>query len=527
MVSRRQAIQWGLMGLATLGGCSTPVRPLLLTPKGACPSPEAPEPSDTEVVLNARFHLFNLRDLPLADLLGQWSLYGNRDWPLSAQAMRLFGACVQTWAAQTAPSLAQERAATQAQTAQAHPAVGQGEAFFAQLFELTQQWGKAPDWKRKILIKQWGEGTDLKAQMVQVFRHYGGERMEALVQLQARLAEEAPGGQPLAGQGPLSDLARWAQAHADWRGRILSQAFEATGAQVMAVGLFHGVPWLQTDQTPASLAPEPLSEQMEHLQTLATASKGRILPLAPFDPWEQVVARAQGGEGLLQKLSQGQWAGVEIWPALGFRPLGNAKLHFFRKPEVEHFGVQLDAVLGELFEYCAQKGLPLVARSADHSPSGYCYGLRSAPEHWAKLFEAQPELKSRLKVNLAQFGGHWAAIPPLNTKESLICEREEADRKDWREELAQLMACVPGLYADLGSTGGDRAAWQRELARLLERYPHLAHRLLWAADASWSGLALWSASNAKETNALLEEVRPGLGGAVVRRNGARFFGLSG
>ena len=141
------------------------------------------------------------------------------------------------------------------------------------------------------------------------------------------------------------------------------------------------------------------------------------------------------------------FAGVKLYPPMGYYPLGNASLPIdgfppaaARTPYAAEFGRRLDAALLALYEFCAENDVPVMTHTAPSKGAGVFkvtedrlipYETRAHPKGWARVL-ARPGL-SGLRVNLAHFGG---GHDPKVTQ-------------DWREAIGMLMDTYPNVYSDL------------------------------------------------------------------------------
>ena len=123
-------------------------------------------------------------------------------------------------------------------------------------------------------------------------------------------------------------------------------------------------------------APVSIPKQIELMERLSIAFKGRIHGFAPYDPWRQVddefnkrdetalnsVKRAVLEHGLI---------GVKLYPPMGFRAITNTELsvkdfpsHLGSKPYQSGFGAALDAALERLYAFCVENQVPVMAHAA-------------------------------------------------------------------------------------------------------------------------------------------------------------------
>jgi len=187
------------------------------------------------------------------------------------------------------------------------------------------------------------------------------------------------------------------------------------------------------------------------------ASQGRIHPFVPFDParqiaWEKGLTSPGGGpephnslEMVKDAVENKGFIGVKLYNALGYRPLNNASVDQERTKIPLHremcytramTGQDFDRVLTELYDYCADNGVPITA---------HCLmdGIESYPKasfdfaragFWRDVLD-DARYKDSLHVNLAHFGWHQS-------------EGYGGD-KGWTKEICRMMSDYPHLYTDV------------------------------------------------------------------------------
>jgi len=138
-----------------------------------------------------------------------------------------------------------------------------------------------------------------------------------------------------------------------------------------------------------------------------------------------------------RKPPRGSFAGVKLYPPLGFDPWPSD-------------GAELDATR-LLYAFCERRGVPLVVHCDDQ---GYrTIALERAlhlsdPDRWLPVLAAYP----RLVVDFAHFGERY-----LGRMKS---------RGDWTASIVRLMERYPGVYADVAFNGSDPAYYSK-LERLV------------------------------------------------------------
>jgi glycerophosphoryl diester phosphodiesterase/predicted TIM-barrel fold metal-dependent hydrolase len=220
-----------------------------------------------------------------------------------------------------------------------------------------------------------------------------------------------------------------------------------------------------------------LPEQIEMMAKLAILYDGRIVPFVAYDPFRDVVTNGRSLEWVKTAIEGYGFAGVKLYPPMGFRASGNAARGAagFRpwrsqiekqlgKGALDGFGAQLDQRLAALFAYCAANGVPIMAHT---NQSNYSHPLaREAadPSYWSPVLSA-PATQS-LRVNFGHFGGMNAL-----------------DGSAWPHAIITTMGQHPNVFADLSNYDLHKAsAYFDRLGQVLGRDQHLHGQLMYGSD---------------------------------------------
>lgn len=210
-----------------------------------------------------------------------------------------------------------------------------------------------------------------------------------------------------------------------------------------------------------SLPQTTFAQQIELMEMIQRLYPGRCHGFVSFCPWRQVddeSHNAKAGAGFSRRrqtalelvkdavLNRG-FAGVKLYPPMGFLPIGNSELPIdafppwaAETPYASKFGSALDEALRGLYRFCTEHGVPVMAHCAMTNGAGVYtdaaghaenYAVRAHPFGWARVL-AEPEFAS-LRLNLAHFGSG----------------RNSAETAQWRGVIGQLMDAHDGVYADL------------------------------------------------------------------------------
>ena len=222
--------------------------------------------------------------------------------------------------------------------------------------------------------------------------------------------------------------------------------------------------------------------------------------------------------------------GVKVYPPMGFQATGNANIDggdaafpAWLVKGYPGYGKRLDDALAQLYQWCSDHGVPIMAHCAASQGSAPNYACRADPLYWGEVLTQFP----KLKVNLGHFGGIWQFDdhPSDGT-----CKTA-----DWTTPIAELMVKHDGLYADVGDFANVlNRSWDTDLPQIMARltslvktYPVVSQRLMYGTD--WQLLDLEPENEVYYTRmrdqmsaALGTEFLPGF----FRDNALRFFGLT-
>ena len=354
--------------------------------KGACRAPAGPLASNSESIfpiIDAHCHIFNASDLAIEGFIKHSVLHASGDHPLDA-AIAAFDYQLQS----AAPSFEEENALLDA--------VLRGDPI-PEEFDRT---GPSLDDFDNFL-------DHLAKSRPELLR--GGEKQEI----------------PLFGEGILFNALRWAWILTRHRLHIMQLMFNTFSEVELFVPAIVDMDLWLSDHAETSVP-----NQIRLYEKLVRISQGRIMPLAPFDPWRQVEAERAGTDTPLEWLQDAVlhrgFAGVKLYPTMGFRAEGNAELRprWFYRP--------LDSALEELYEWCQQERVPVLAHANASWGSQRGFEERAGPEYWRRALERFPDLR----ISFGHFGGD----------NDLLSRGMES--RCW--DFANLMQEYPNAFADIG-----------------------------------------------------------------------------
>jgi len=158
----------------------------------------------------------------------------------------------------------------------------------------------------------------------------------------------------------------------------------------------------------------PMQQQVDVMTRVSLRRNGqRSHGFVGFDPLRQALHEKRGGAATAEPLGivrraveRGGFIGVKLYPPMGFQPIDNAALgaafpdHVTRELG-ERPGEALDRALAQLYAWCAEKNVPIMAHAVASNEAGTGYGQRAHPKFWARVLEQYPALR----INMAHFGG--------------------------------------------------------------------------------------------------------------------------
>lgn len=305
-----------------------------------------------------------------------------------------------------------------------------------------------------------------------------------------RIFERTQSGQEtqFARVSPFMQTLRWAglltRARADILGELVRLYGGENRIRVFSPSLVDFGRWYPR-QEPVSL----LRDQVAVMSALAKRRRDAvILNFAPYCPLRAALAREDEPDrdplALVKDAVRNKgFAGVKLYPPVGFRPLGNADIRFAGVARAPVGGGRaLDRELRELYAWCTDNGVPIKAHANNSIGRGQCTALYASPENWRPVLERHTDLR----LNLAHFGG-FDDTDPLDNE----CDPESP--RLWEELTADLVEEFPSIYFDVGfwtdvvrETEGRRTRLQATRA-LFERVPEMSNRIMYGSDWSMIG----------------------------------------
>lgn len=202
----------------------------------------------------------------------------------------------------------------------------------------------------------------------------------------------------------------------------------------------------------------------------------RVHPFVGFDP-----RRAIGNPSVLRETEEavvtGGAVGVKLYPPMGFRPSDNVHAPFPRNVGGAAFGQKLDRELNNLYSWCEENGVPIVAHCADSNYSDPVYrrDKRASPYWWRKVIMPGSSGHPQLPLDL----GHSGATSDQGWG---------ATRNHWPQLVGCMMRQENRLYADISYhpaiTAGlaENKQYFTSLLEFIGANPPVADRLMYGSD---------------------------------------------
>ena len=287
--------------------------------------------------------------------------------------------------------------------------------------------------------------------------------------------------------------------------------------------------WLE-DQSPSALR-----DQVELMGQLSLKQPSPMHGFVAFDPLRAVRHKPEEEAPLdivKDAVAKHGFLGVKLYSPMGFKPTDNAEhgLVFPAHAALSEpgFGAKLDHALDELYSWCHDNEVPILAHSTQSQSAGPEFAARAEPKFWGKVLSAYP----KLRLNLAHFGNFSQA---LATKGDATKQFD----KTWEHEVAVLIkgGKFPNVYADvsyfywvLEGSGNkqDIKAVKKLFAKYFEADPKV-ERLLFGTDWNMTGKAAGVADYFDNVEAFFRDI--GLKEKqldnLFHKNALRFLGLDG
>lgn len=215
-----------------------------------------------------------------------------------------------------------------------------------------------------------------------------------------------------------------------------------------------------------------IADQVEVTSRVSALRPATLAPFVGFDPWRQVDDLAHNARGngaprrtaldvVKDAIEKKGFVGVKLYPVMGFRPMGNAEFDSAGKDDepfpwylksnarlaqyADGFGRKLDDALDELYRFCHDHEVPIMAHCTDSKGAFEATfkgatqrsSERSHPKYWRPLLLSgkngeTPKYPS-LRINMA----HMTFGTP-----------EKSGDASWSAGIKELMENCPNVFGD-------------------------------------------------------------------------------
>lgn len=276
-------------------------------------------------------------------------------------------------------------------------------------------------------------------------------------------------------------------------------------------------------------------DQMALLSRIAKLERGAVLlPFAPFCPLRAAVYRKSGQGDWLAQIRKAVefdgFAGIKLYPPMGFLPLGNATLQDLPRA-LQTFGIsgqEIDDELRALYAWCVDQDVPIKAHGNNSLGADACTGQNAAAKNWAPVLNTAGW--GTLRLNIAHFGGF---------EEARLTPDKDCPAQDitYEAQAAKLIEDFPNVYVDFGywtevtGTNADNLEPRLTVLNMVKAQlaggDRLKTRLMYGSDWSMIGREQKHANYYKDVvNALKEiDLIAPEQVAILGANALRYLGL--
>lgn len=245
-------------------------------------------------------------------------------------------------------------------------------------------------------------------------------------------------------QKPLGRNVRWALLFGRNRFELVDQLqkFHGKRSVMLTPSIVDLSKWLEDDKH------SDIEAQVAVMSRLSLRGSGpRVHGFVGFDPLRQAFYEQKGGAAsaepmriVKRAIEENGFIGIKLYPPMGFRPINNAGAgtdfpDHVRKVLGDEPGAKLDAALTELYAWCSERHVPVLAHAANSNQSGPGYGTRAHPKYWIEALKKYPDLR----ICMAHFGGFSELGDP----------NKESNTWEWAIGNFMKPGNRPFAYADL------------------------------------------------------------------------------
>lgn len=275
----------------------------------------------------------------------------------------------------------------------------------------------------------------------------------------------------------LAGMVQWAELMTRDRAKIVQQAVNLYGrpgeVQVFCNHLLDIAYWLRAREVKQS---DPATLDRLFAELSARRRDVLVLNFTGFCPLRAAIEGDAAHARVRHAVDRLGFAGVKLYPPMGFKPLENPGVSFSHaRARPPGGGAALDRELRKLYAWCEANDVPIAAHASASMGAGPGTAAYSAPWLWRPVLRDYPQLR----VNLAHFGGFGGHGNPA-----------------WEQQLIAMLDRFPNLYFDTGfwteamAGARTRPAALTSARQLFADEPQAAERMLYGSD--WSMIARMS-----------------------------------
>ena len=324
------------------------------------------------------------------------------------------------------------------------------------------------------------------------------------------------------------------------------------GIQVYSPSLVDFQCWFKSQLWEESVT--PIRDLIDVMSALAKSRDDAILlNFVGFCPLRSALERLERKEdnsdtsalaNVKYAIEKKGFAGVKLYPPLGFLPLNNKDTTFDHASHNAHAklngcGEMLDKELRQLYDWCDSNDVPIKAHAEKAIEAKPGAGRLAAPDNWVPVLKDYPNLR----LNLAHFGGFDETKKGDRSKPlGATGNCEETSGSNWENRIATMLTEYPNLFCDLSywtqvvditDGGTERARVVTAMNDLIDRCPVIKERMMYGSDWPMIGKGLLHPLYAVKVIETLrkEKGENGLGltgdelAAVTGGNARRYLGL--
>jgi hypothetical protein len=262
--------------------------------------------------------------------------------------------------------------------------------------------------------------------------------------------------------GPLGHTLRWLLLFSRYRFELVDMLAGLNGPSrptLIAPALVDFEMWIRDipHRSPEEPVPTSTDNQVKVMKRIS-CRRDEHAPMVhgfvAYDPLRQclhenkkIQAPKSPFEVVKSAITESGFLGVKVYPPMGFVPFGNKGKKLPNEVTKKYglkddIGERFDHALLDLFVWCAENGVPILAHANDSNEPYLGGGKKADPNFWEEVLKQKPGGKdlSGLRLNLAHVGGFEESV-----------EKGLPDAKVWEWEIGRIKKTHPNanVFADI------------------------------------------------------------------------------